>query len=191
MSYFTHPPKTMLELESSWDMLTEEWKNVFAKNLNTDGYITKGDIRALSRLTELDCSESKITDLGPLMYVPLLERLDISGNEIHNFGPIQQLKRLKSVSAVFCNINNTRVFSPLKELEVLDISYNYADEISFAGLRSLKNLKEFYANASPEASLFDLVSLSKLKILALYFSKIKEEEVRLFRMVRPDCYIMF
>lgn len=186
-----HDPGILLDLKCNWDMLTEDWKGIFAKHLKIKGAISPDAIEDITQITELDCSETNITDLTPLLCMPQLEKLDISSTRISNFTPLQQLPNLRYLSAVFCYIDNTRVFSKLTHLEVLDISYNYADEINLNGIRPLKNLREFYVNACPETTLLDLLSLNKLNILSLYFSKIRKEEVELFKMVRPNCYVLF
>ena len=186
----TNSPYVTLLLDGLWDLLSDEWKAVLAENLELEGFFNENDIDYILTLTELDCSNSKITDLYPLYFMPQLEHLDISDTPIWNFSPIASLENLKTLSATFCHIEDTQVFSHLHTLEVLDISYPKTRRVDMEGLRSLTNLKELYSNGCAITSLDCIYQLPHLKTLSVFFNHIHETEFTYYKSLNPDCWIL-
>jgi len=183
-------PTVTLLLEGLWDLLSDQWKEVLAYNLDLEGFFSQNDVDYLLTLTELDCSNSGITDLYPLYFMPQLEHLDISDTPVHNFSPIQSLTHLKSLSATFCHVPDTAVFSSLTSLEMLDISYPKVNRVDLEGVKLLSNLKELYCNGCAITSLDSLYNLPNLQTVSVFFNHIHEKEFSDYRKMNPDCWIL-
>ena len=183
-------PYVSLLLDGLWDLLSDEWKAVLAENLELEGFFNENDIDYILTLTELDCSNSQITDLYPLYFMPQLEHLDISDTPIWNFNPISSLKNLKTLSATFCKIDDTQVFSSLHSLELLDISYPRTHKVNMEGIRQLTNLKELYSNGCSIESLDCLYNLPQLKTLSVFFNHLNDTEISTYKSINPQCWVL-
>ncbi len=183
-------PYVTLLLDGLWDLLSDEWKAVLAENLDLEGFFNENDIDYILTLTELDCSNSAITDLYPLYFMPQLEHLDISDTAIWNFAPIASLKNLKTLSATFCHIENTDIFSDLQSLELLDISYPKSHKVDLEGVSYLHNLKELYTNGCAIESLECLYKLPQLKTLSVFFNHLNDTEINSYKRFNPSCWVL-
>ena len=173
-----------------WELLSNQWKKVLASNLDLEGLFDRNDIDYLQTIKELDCSNSGITDLYPLYFMPQLEHLDISDTPIWDFTPIASLRNLKTLSATFCRIEDTQVFSGLYLLEFLDISYPKTHKVNMEGISQLANLKELYSNGCAVESLDFLYNLPQLKTLSVFFNYLNEAEILFFKLSNPNCWIL-
>ena len=183
-------PSVTLRLGDLWESLSEAWKKVLAHNLDLVGYFEKNDIDYLFTLKELDCSDSAITDLWPLYYMPQLERLDISRTNIEDFGPIESLINLREFDAVSSNFGHTSLLRGLNRLEMVDISYSTAEFVDLSGLYYLDSLKELYCNACAITSFAGLCHLPEIQVFSTYFNKIHDEYLYSFRETHPNCRIL-
>ncbi len=183
-------PSITLLLDGLWEALSDEWKSVLAENLELEKCFTRNDIDYILTLKELDCSNSDITDLYPLYFMPQLEVLDISETKVTNFRPIESLTQLKSLNATFCNIRDTQAFAELHHLEMLDISYPASYRVDLNGLKNLSSLRELYCNGCAINSLDCVFSLSNLKTLSVFFNAIQEQDFKQYKAINPKCWIL-
>jgi len=183
-------PSVTLLLDGLWEVLSDEWKSVLAENLDLDGIFSRNDIDYILTLEELDCANSDITDLYPLYFMPQLRELDLSETKVTNFKPIESLRNLTVLNATFSSISDTYSFAKLSKLEVLDISYPTSRSVDLNGLRDLANLRELYCNGCAITSLDCVYTLSELKTLSVFFNAIHEKEIRSYKAINPNCWIL-
>ncbi len=179
-----------LKLQEQWEWIGHDWRAVLARNLGLDEHFTQKDLDFILTLEELDCYEGNFKDLVPLYLMPQLKRLELRDLNIPNYTPVSSLHNLEVFSAVFCSLSRTDVFSGLKKLRVLDLSYPISESMDLEGLRNLEELREIYCNACSGISLYDIIHLPKLEVLSLYFTPISDEEIRMFQQVHPNCHIL-
>ena len=183
--------QNILTLQRWWKTLSEQWKQVFIKNLELEDCFSERDIEYIFTLTELDCSSSNIQDLRPLYYLTQLEKLDIGNTTIRDFSPIRSLPHLKELNATFSSALDLKVLAGLEELEVLDISYPMCGFINEFELMHLESLRELYSNSCSIQSAMHLVSLPNLEVASLYFNQIPRSEIDSLRSLRPDLKILY
>lgn len=183
--------QNIVTLQLWWEKISEEWKQVFIKNLELEGCFSERDIEYVFTLTELDCSSSNIQDLAPLYYLTQLEKLDIGNTSIQDFSPIRSLPDLKELNATFSSALDLRVLAGLKKLEILDISYPMYGLVNEQEFIHLESLRELYCNSCQIQSAFNLVSLPSLEVVSLFFNEIPRTEIDTLRSLRPDLKILF
>ncbi|MEG2338356.1 MAG: hypothetical protein RSB66_04690, partial [Clostridium sp.] len=78
----------------------------------------------LSKITEIDVSNSGITSLSGLEYLTGLTRINVSGNNIEKIPGLAPLTRLTSFEGVNCGIRNIEPITQAKNLKRLVLSNN-------------------------------------------------------------------
>ncbi len=180
-----------VKLQEQWEWISEDWKELFARNLSLGELFSREDLDYILTLEELDCYESKISELTPLYLMPQLRLLELRHLEICDFTPVSSLKNLQVLSSVFCSLGNTSILSGLARLEVLDLSYPLVDTVDLSGLSNLTSLRELYCNACDGISLYDIIHLPNLEVVSFYFTKLHPEEVKMFRKAHPNCQFLY
>jgi len=180
-----------IKLQEQWEWISEDWKQLFARNLSLEGCFFRKDLDYILTLEELDCYDTKIQDLTPLYLMPQLQHLELRHTELSDYTPISSLKNLKVLSAVFCSMGSTSILSSLNKLEVLDLSYPLTEMVDLSGLNAMTSLRELYCNACDGVSLYDIMHLPNLEVVSFYFTKLDQEEVKIFRKAHPRCQFLY
>jgi len=143
----------------------------------------------LSRLKELEISDTRISTLEPLTRMAKLRILRLPKNPVTQLDPISSLSNLREI-----DISNTQVedLLPLQNMTGIEI-------LKFAGtpvknlkyIQNLRNLKvlEFYN--TKVGNLDVLEPMSGLKSLKIFNTRISEKRVAKFKQTHPGCEVVY
>lgn len=98
-----------------------------------------GSLAGCRELRRLNISDNQITDLSPLLDLPLLERLDASGNALRDLRPIMGLTSLRRVNVADNQVADTAALGQMEWLTDLNLAGNPLTDLS--GLLKLGNLR--------------------------------------------------
>ncbi|MFA8450226.1 MAG: leucine-rich repeat domain-containing protein [Bacteroidales bacterium] len=156
-------------LRQWWDILPEEWKDIFAKKLNFEGDTPKKeDLHEIIRLPELDLSDmNEVKDLYPLSRLVNLRKLNLSSCPILSIEPLADLVNLESL-----NISETKIrdISPL--LHIAGLQELWADDTQINNLDALKGLSE-------------------LKLLVVDNTPLQINQIASFRQDKTNCVVVY
>ena len=149
----------------------------------------------IKQLTEVDASESQITDLtglehatnvtwlklgvneirdiSPLAGLIRLEALWIFVNPLSDISPLANLVNLKTLDLGVCQITNIRPLANLRNLEILRLDNNGLIE-DIAPLSNLMMLTELGLTENRIADISSLANLRNLEILRLNYNQIQD-----------------
>jgi internalin A len=137
-------------------------KIIEALDLPNDTVLTSSQLAAL---TELDLSDSGISDLEGLQYAVNLTALIANDNDIKTLDPIKALNNLSVLSLQSNYIKDINAVQNMTNLGYLNLSDNYI--ISIDALKGLTDLEVIGLNANLISDLSPLKALTKLSILDL------------------------
>ena len=167
-------PKTLVIFESGqlqtwWDGLPPEWKNIFTGYIKTDeGSLTKETLAQVANLTEIDISGNKtITDLSPLT----------------------KLINLQTLACANTKVNDLRPLSELINLQRLDCSTTSID--SLGALRNARNLRMLNIDHTGVNSLTALRDLSGIQRLSCEQTSIPEDSIRTFIQNHQSAVVIY
>ena len=137
------------------EALAEILREIF--DVDTEAYITYDDLRSLS---ELEASDSDITNLSGLEHATELETLDLRGNTIEDIAPLKGLTKLTILDLGVNSISNIDAVAGLTKLIELYLEENLITDITpLLGLVNLEILQladNPIVDARPLASLTDV-----------------------------------
>jgi len=116
-------------------------------------------LNKLKNLKVLDLGNNKIVDATPLVKLTNLEFLELDHNLITDFPTIKKSK-LVSLRLNNNQLKNTKIFSALENLKILDLRQNTIEELS--GLESLYELEALYLANNYISDIRALRPLTKL-----------------------------
>jgi Leucine-rich repeat (LRR) protein len=147
-------------------------------------------VAELSFLKDLDISECRVSDLGPLKNMKL-EKLTISNNPIKDLGPLAEMTSLKKlrfggrdfklidnidalanlvnleeISMVESMVSSAKALANCKSLKVFDAPDTPLN--SFEGLENCTQMESISVHRTSVADLSPLTALTNLKYLALF-----------------------
>lgn len=198
-------------LRQWWGNLTDEWQDMFRKELNFDKRPSREEIHKLTglekfevtsifiddisvmgefvRLKELRFNDTQVSDISPLAKMTKLEVLDCSRNPISSLKPLANLTSLRILYA-----DNTQIedIDALKKLVLLE-------ELKFSGtevkdLRPLENLVKLrvleFSNTRVK-NIKPIMDLTQLRELKCYNNKLNSKRIDEFREQHPHCQVVF
>ncbi len=121
-------------------------------------------LSAAQEITELDCSEGRISNLAGLEKLPNLELLFLDDNQISNLKPLSGLKKLQSLSLYHNTISDVKPLASLNGLIALELSDNDISDIT--PLKTLTSLEELSISANRVTNLASVSSLKELTWLS-------------------------
>jgi internalin A len=130
---------------------------------------------AMSLLTELDLSNSGITDLAPLDGFKNLTKLNLEGNRISDLQPLSKLEQLMDLNLMNNKVAEVSSLSSLKNLQDLRLSGNRI--IAIDALSNLGNLTTLYIGENRIVSLKGMAKLSKIEVLGLDNNNFAESQL--------------
>jgi hypothetical protein len=195
-----------------WDGLSKAWKDEILRYFNytgtpdkvqlqkiagTDKLIIKDDpeiislepVVFLSRLKELEVSDTRVSSLGPLSRMTQLEILRVSKNPVIELIPITPLVNLRELDLSNTQVEDLMAIQNLRFLEILKFGGTSVRNLKY--LQNLRNLKvlEFYNTKI--SNLDVLETMTSLKSLKIFNTKISEKRVTKFKMTHPGCEVVF
>jgi hypothetical protein len=195
-----------------WDGLSKAWKDEILRNFNytgtpdkiqlqkiagTDKLIIKDDPDIinlepavfLTRLKELEVSDTRVSSLGPLSRMTQLENLRVSKNPIIELNPITPLINLRELDFSNTQVEDLMPIQNFRFLETLKFGGTPVRNLKYLqNLRSLKVL-EFYNTKINNLDVLE--TMTSLKSLKIFNTKISEKRVTKFKMTHPVCEVVF
>ena len=141
----------------------------------------------LKRATQLDLSNTTISDISPLAGLPRLTYLGLENTRVTDVSRLSTLHDLKQLNLARTSVTDISPLAALHELEELDLRCSQVRDVS--PLAALENLKRLNLAATPVDDLWPLVGLPRLEQLDVGFARLADEEVQRLREALPDCTI--
>ena len=199
-----------IHIDRWWNGLSENWKEVFKAQLKSKGNFSREDFHQLVEQESLIFNNASISDLNALSEFVRLRDLHFSGTSILTIPPLENIKSLKSLHATNGPLQQIESLELLTELEDLDISNTPLEDIKV--LRNLSKLKklncagtqlkrldyleglqnlEYFDCSNTAVRKLDPLDNLPLKTLTCYNTKISTREIENFKLVHPDCQVVY
>ena len=198
-------------LQSWWDELNEQWKNVFKRNVGIKEEPDKNELHLISYLTsmkidsvnisvldplnelfflrELSINRSAVRDLTPLKKNKALEKLTINQSPVLDISVLGQLSQLKYLDISSTGIADIEILSDMNKLEVIKLSGIPIKDIK--PLQKLDKVKQLDISNTQVKTLSPIDNLTNLDVLICYNTRINDKKVDGFRKLHPDCQIVY
>ncbi len=195
-----------------WNSLSKPWQDNLLKQLNITGKPEKeqlqqiaglekvtiaedpqiNDLEAvtgMSRLKELEFSDTRVTTLVPLSRTRTLTVLRFSKNPVSDLTPISSLLTLKELDFSNTQVEDLVAIERLVNLETLKFSGTPVKNLKY--IQNLRKLKvvEFYNTRISNLDVFD--TMSGLKSLKMFNTKVSAKKVEKFKATHPGCEVIF
>ncbi len=175
--------KTNSNMVLGYDTIKYDTKKIFAKIngiLNQTEIDVSGnnDIRSLkplgklTRLQEINCSNTLITDVTPLRNLNELTTLNCSQTPVSDISPLQYSTRITNLNCSYTLIRDMDVISNFTHLEKLWFAGNRVTDLSF--VEDFANLKTLDCSDSKVYDLEPLAELTMLKELNISGSLVRD-----------------
>ena len=195
-----------------WKNLSQQWKDALLKQVNVTGnpdkislqqiagleklviaddvsIISLRPVLHLSRLTELQFTDTRVTSLDPLGQMKKLSAIRCMKNPISDLSPISGMNKLKELDFSNTQVEDLLPLENLRNLEILKFSGTPVKTLKY--LQNLVQLKvmEFYNTRI--SSLDVLESMSSLRSLKIFNTKVSEKKVAKFKIAHPNCEVIY
>ncbi len=208
-------PETLIlykskRLDTWWSQLSEEWKEIFAGQMDLSSSpdseelhrlislhavkiadVSISDIHPLKefiRLNELKVSGTQIRNLSPLSFLTSLESLDVSRNPLEDISGVRSLSNLHVLNISNTPVEDLRILSTLYRIEVLNCSGTQIKGLD--GLERLTALNDLDCSNTSVKKLDPVYNLS-LESLKCYNTRISSKRIDEFKQLNPDCDVSF
>jgi LPXTG-motif cell wall-anchored protein len=129
-------------------------------------------LRAMTKLKELDCSQTGVADLAGIESLPL-ERLNVAMNtSLSDISAVATIKTLKELNASFCNITDITPVEALTSLNVLALAMNKITNID--PVKDLVNLEYLALGYNQISDITPVQNLVNIKDLAFESNQISD-----------------
>ncbi|MEO7587209.1 MAG: leucine-rich repeat domain-containing protein [Arachnia sp.] len=123
-------------------------------------------LKAAASITDLDCSDSRVSNLTGLEHFTNLETLYLDLNQISNLAPLRSLKKLSDLTLSGNAVSDLTPLGSLTSLLNLDVSDNAITSVS--ALSSLKQLDVLFLDLNTIKDVTPLKGLTGLTMLSLW-----------------------
>lgn len=199
-----------IHIDRWWNGLSEDWKDVFKTQMQSEGDFTRENFHQLVEQVALIIKDAPVSDLSALSEFVRLRDLHFSGTSILTIPLLENIKSLKSLHATNGPLQQIEALELLTELEDLDISNTPLEDIKV--LRNLSKLKslncagtqlkrldyleklqnlEYFDCSNTAVRKLDPLDNLPLKTLTCYNTKISTREIENFKLVHPDCQVVY
>ncbi len=155
-----------------WKQLDDHWKKVFKDAIGIDAEPKNSDLEKIVDLEELDCSDSQITNLEPIIALTELQKLECWGNQISDIEPLRALPNLKELDCHSNQISNLEPLYSLLYMQDLDCRSNQISDLG--PLQTLTDLRELDCGYNQISNLKPLAALTKLRELDCQSNQISD-----------------
>jgi len=162
-----------------WKQLDDNWKKVFKEAIGIDKEAIgidaepkNSDLEKIVDLEELDCSDSQITNLEPIIALTELQKLECWGNQISDLEPLRALPNLKELDCHSNKISNLEPLYSLLYMQDLDCRSNQISDLG--PLQTLTDLRELDCGYNEISNLKPLAALTKLRELDCQSNQISD-----------------
>ena len=195
-----------------WSELSQAWKDDLSKYFRFTGMPDKVQLQKIAGTEKLVINEDPgIVSLQPVVNLSRLKELEISDTRVSSLEPLGRMTKLQVLRFPKNPVTQLNAISTLANLRELDFSNTqvedlipiqnllYLETLKFAGtpvknlkyLQNLKKLKvlEFYN--TKVGNLDVLETMTGLKSLKIFNTRISEKRVAKFKMTHPGCEVVF
>jgi hypothetical protein len=153
------------------------------------GIISLQPVVNLSRLKELEISDTRVSSLEPLSRMSQLQILRFPKNPVTQLDPISALANLRELDFSNTQVEDLLPLQNLRFLEILKFGGTPVKNLKYLqNLRTLKVL-EFY---NTKISNLDVLEpMTNLKSLKIFNTRISEKRIAKFKMTHPGCEVVF
>ena len=158
--------------------------------INEDpGIISLQPVVNLSRLKELEITDTRVSSLEPLSRMTQLQVLRFAKNPVTQLDPISTLANLRELDFSNTQVEDLIPIQNLRFLETLKFGGTPVKNLKY--LQNLRNLKvlEFYNTKI--SSLDVLETMTGLKSLKIFNTRVSEKKVAKFKMTHSGCEVVF
>jgi len=178
------------ELTAWWQMLGEEWKSVFRKQVTLDKEPTREQLHELTYIKKLDIAGNRlIKTLTPLSKLTSLEDLNASETGLQDILAVKDLPNLKNLDLASVGIADLSPLSGLKSLEMLDVSYSKITDVSSLG--GLRNLRILSVSGCLVSQVTPLLKLKRMELLYAEGVPVVENAVGQLWDSIPDVLVIY
>jgi hypothetical protein len=195
-----------------WNGLSQAWKDNLLRYFNFSGLPDKIQLQKITGTDKLTIKEDPaIISLQPVVNLTRLKELEFSDTRVSGLEPLGRMTQLQVLRFPKNPVTELDAISALSNLRELDFSNTqvenlmpiqnliYLETLKFGGtpvknlkyLQNLKKLKvlEFY---NTKISNLDVLEpMTGLKSLKIFNTKISEKRVAKFKQAHPDCEVVF
>ncbi len=195
-----------------WSQLSQAWKDDLLKYFGLTGMPDKVQLQKIAGTEKLVITEDPgIISLQPVVNLSRLKELEITDTRVSALEPLSRMKQLQVLRFPKNPVTQLNAISTLANLRELDFSNTQVEDLmpiqnllfletlKFGGtpvknlkyiqnLRKLKSL-EFY---NTKISNLDVLEpMTGLKSLKIFNTRISEKRVAKFKMTHPGCEVVF
>jgi hypothetical protein len=197
-----------VRLRAWWSGLPNEWKQIFQTQVKMNAMPSREDLHRIAEIRNLSFSDVAISDLSPLLQLPVLNDLQISGTQIKDVSPIGSVASLQKLKISNSPLRDLTSLRSLKALSALDVSGTSVTDLqslealplvalNCSGtqirkleLEKIKTLEYLDCSNTAVRNLSPLKDLP-LKSLKCFNTKISRKEIEAYKKHHPDCVVVF
>ena len=195
-----------------WKNLPQQWKDALLKQAKVTGtpdkiqlqqiggleHLTVSDdasiislipVQHLSRLKEIQFTDTRITSLEPLGQMKKITAIRCMKNPISDLTPISGMTWLKEIDFSNTQVEDIIPLQNMRNLEILKFSGTPVKNLKY--LQTVLQLKVIECYNTRVSSLDVLEPMSGLKSLKIFNTKISEKKVTKFKQTHPGCEVIF
>jgi Leucine-rich repeat (LRR) protein len=199
-----------IHLDRWWNTVPGNWKDAFKSQLKIQAEFTRENLHQLVEQEALHIKDVPVSDLNALSEFVRLKELHVSGSSIVTIPPLENLKSLTSLHITNGPLQEIESLGLLTSLEDLNISNTPLEDLKIIrNLKQLKNLNcagtqvkrldylekleylETLDCSNTSVKKLDPLDNLPLKILTCYNSKVSTREIQNFKIVHPDCRVVY
>lgn len=153
------------------------------------GIISLQPVVNLSRLKELEISDTRVSSLEPLTRMTQLQVLRFPKNPVTELNPLTPLSNLRELDFSNTQVEDLMPIQNLSFIETLKFGGTPVKNLKY--LQNLRNLKvlEFYNTKISNLDILE--TMTGLKSLKIFNTRISEKRVARFKQTHPGCEVVF
>ena len=196
-------------LNTWWSELSDNWKDVFDKQLKLSESPGKEELHRLIQLETVKFQDLPVDDLSVMDQFVRIGELNFSGTAVNDLSPLSKIESLKHLRASNSPIRDLTPLSELPGLQHLDISNTAVEDLR--PLSVVEALAELNCSGTQVSNLSPLENLSltsldcsntnvkkleplfglPLETLKCYNTRVSAKEVEKFKNKVPGCNVIY
>ena len=195
-----------------WKSLSQQWKDALLKQVKINGNPDKIQLQQIAGLEQLVVADDAgIISLNPVLHLSRLKELQFTDTRVTSLEPLGQMKKLTAIRCMKNPITDLSPVSKMVGLKELDFSNTQVEDL--LPLENLRNLEILKFSGTPVKTLKYLQNLLRLKVMEFYNTrisnlevlefmsslrslkifntKVSEKKVAKFKMTHPSCEVIF
>ncbi len=195
-----------------WSQLSQAWKDELLRYFGFTGVPDKVQLQKIAGTEKLVISEDPgIISLQPMVNLSRLKELEITDTRVSSLEPLNRMKQLQVLRFPKNPVTQLNPISTLTNLRELDFSNTqvedlmpiqnllYLETLKFGGtpvknlkyLQNLRKLKALEFYNTKISNLDVLETMTELKSLKIFNTRISEKRVAKFKLSHPGCEVVF